>query len=980
MNDDSRQLLSSVLHGTLRSALWLLTAFTVSCAPLPKGEPSPAVPFKAVPRDKVAKVKPSPLPEQRPPARYSSNTGPGGVVLGVPATTPPPPPPPTGTSVSGLAVGCDPLHYLLDREGINATTGIDNRFSWWDKTPPNSGPLQPPASVSTQDAARGSLICHFHPALARVVGVADSRISGAGFKVLSWTDPAQLAQSEFVIRRLRPHTLPSVENLPRAGGGNERVLLNGSEVPVDTGGDRFRPSVWLDFAVPQRAVAVEYGIPSSATEQIKHAGVKLIGYNAGGGVLNLQSDGREYGGRNTVLVPGDFGNVIGIQDRDGRIARVELRFDYTNADRLDEGGDPGDKITAPQVVQRVWHEPLPPAAVKQGFVGVSTHDEVSPSGTFAALTFRQRFGKDPGPETVTVPFGFDRAIVMIRGLRWNFAFFDPLPVTEMSAALTPAGVAEISGNRELTITPSGRLNGDGRMSDKFHVVVDYTVLAWRRDQVELFSATGSASSGGAQNNDAVNNIVLSDPCPFSSTSISVERRREVCGPLFGAPQSFALRMSPAQEISRIDMIIPSETGFFSRNGVTLRREDQGNQPVVRWQQLVHLESSDDNAQTLEFGGTILSGTSLKVGPDALASAPASVANAANPTTFPRAETGPRNDRSVYGFGIDLPRSLGIAWPVLGDVAFVALEEFYSEPNGPLHEFDVEVKGDSYQGSIIDWKVGLGIDTEPPIIGGIGASRNRFIATTPLFGAIDNVAPFALATARKTDVVFDRGVSGLTQNTPDTLGVLENTSSQALWIDEMRRGNQPGDALFQLEFVMPRHPMERGSNPLSFVRVTESQLNDRMPLLLRPGERITILGRYSPTKPTFLPDIGSAEFRVRGVSSSIRVFALGAAIEGSPAAEWRPAQLTFDSALPAGDPGLTQVAFLVTTGSTPLAVNRLAFEDASLGYRHELLPLIEPEMMGVRVICGDATTKCRQQTRLIAETNAGPIALTVRLQP
>ena len=39
------------------------------------------------------------------------------------------------------------------------------------------------------------------------------------------------------------------------------------------------------------------------------------------------------------------------------------------------------------------------------------------------------------------------------------------------------------------------------------------------------------------------------------------------------------------------------------------------------------------------------------------------------------------------------------------------------------------------------------------------------------------------------------------------------------------------------------------------------------------------------------------------------------------------------------------------------------EDASLGYGFVMLPQIEPDLIGVRVTCGDATAVCRNQTRL-----------------
>src|SRR5581483_4074728 len=769
----------------------------------------------------------------------------------------------------------------------------------------------------------------FHPALARVVGASSTQIADAGFRLLAWDDasitsPNQLAGVEFIVRRLHPHSVPAVREIARAGGGSARVLVNESAgVPADIGGDRLRPSLWIDFAVPQRAVAIEFGIPLDTGQDINQAGAKLIGYDRDGralriataeGVVELRSDGRVYG-TDVDIAPGDFGNVVGIQDRAGRIASVELRFDFVNANNLDDGGEPGAKIIAPQVVQRVWHEPLPPAAVLQGFVGISTFVPPvnPPPNVIVPPSFEQRFGKPPGAETLSLPFGLDRAVVMIRGVRWEFAHPFPHPITELSAGVAPLGIAEFAPDAgQLTITPSGRMVGEAGTAHEFHLIVDYLVLAWRSTQVELFGGFGSAASERTQDNQAVTRITLSDPCPFSSSTLSVERRREVCGPLFGAPQSLALRMDAAQEIDRLDLVVASETGLASRQGLSLRRDDHDGQPIVVWEQGAALDGSDDDAQRMEFVGTVLTGTGLRVGPDALGPPlPHAVRNAADPQTLPRADTGPREDRSSYGFSAQVHRDFGIAWPLLGDVAFVAFEQLYTEPSGPLQQLDFEVAGDAYAGSIIDWKTGLGINTEPPIIGGAGASRDRFIGATALFGALDNMTPFSLASAAKRDVVFESGVQGLTQRGVDIPGFIENNSRDALWIDDIRRGTQPADNLFELEFLLTRHPMERGSGAgLSFVRVSEQGLRERLPLLLRPDERITILGRYTPSAASgFLPDMGGVEFALRsGLTRSVRVFALGTAVEANPAGEWRPSELVFMSA--AGAPPQAQVAVLV----------------------------------------------------------------------
>ena len=147
---------------SLRLLVMALSTALGACAGSP---PVPVKPFELKPRELDVKFRHGSPPAAllfRP--RYST-PGEAGVILEPPAASPPRPP--TGTTVSGLAAQCDPLHYLLDRANAEDATGIDNRFSWWTKTAPDSGPLRPPA-LADPIATRNSLICHFHPALARV--------------------------------------------------------------------------------------------------------------------------------------------------------------------------------------------------------------------------------------------------------------------------------------------------------------------------------------------------------------------------------------------------------------------------------------------------------------------------------------------------------------------------------------------------------------------------------------------------------------------------------------------------------------------------------------------------------------------------------------------------------------------------------------------------------------------------------------------
>jgi hypothetical protein len=99
-------------------------------------------------------------------------------------------------------------------------------------------------------------------------------------------------------------------------------------------------------------------------------------------------------------------NLVGVRHQGGAITSVELRFH-----------DPENHILEPQIVFRIWHEPLPLSAVKQGTLATE-----GGRGAFAPPSDRPVIRLPPppvpfGPDEIRLPFRCNRAVVMLRGFK-----------------------------------------------------------------------------------------------------------------------------------------------------------------------------------------------------------------------------------------------------------------------------------------------------------------------------------------------------------------------------------------------------------------------------------------------------------------------------------------------------------------------------------------------------------------------------------
>ncbi len=497
-----------------------------------------------------------------------------------------------GTTTRGQQVGlCN--HYLPA-----------NRFDWWDAQVPNTDEIRiRPGAETPQEALRDEFCSPF----STVVGADLGELPPAPYgRTISWDDlpddasPNAVPGIEFSVRKARPESVPVLRTLSvEVGRGrvDRKILINGVEAGYEPDPTRPRPSLFIDFAVPQRAVGLEFGFfvdDESADERVIDPGrVRLIAHDRDGVVLLESSAGVTRTGNleaNTVF------NVIGVRHQGGAIRSVELRF-----------GGPDNPIQEPQIVSRIWHEPLPPAAVLQGTLalegepvrragpggrevepgarpdepGFSPDEDESEPGAGAGGRRGPAYRLPPpvdqqgqpipfGPAQITLPFLCDRALAMMRGFKLQFLDQLPHEVHEIAAGLNNWSVFRVEPGGTITLDPSGWLLSDTRdafgYGVPYRVLIYYTLLAWNADQMELYtSEVFDAQSNLTQDDLASGSIEKRDPCPVPDAERMGADPTAVCGPLFGGMQWFRFRTPRDQEYGQIFLATGQIGGAVARS-------------------------------------------------------------------------------------------------------------------------------------------------------------------------------------------------------------------------------------------------------------------------------------------------------------------------------------------------------------------------------------------------------------------------------
>ncbi len=847
-----------------------------------------------------------------------------------------------------------------------------NRLNWWDLDAqgliPATQPIQNPGGDPSEvDSIFYSEFCS---PLATVFGADLQTVESVGAgTAIPWDSvpdggsPNTVPSIELSVRSLRPASVPVIREVEVILGPNERVrrkvLVNAVEKGHELDPSQIRPSLFLDFFVPQRAVGLECGFLGDRDREVNPRKVRLIARDSAGGVL-VESTGNDL-----FPIPWNANALfyrIGVRHQGGAIRSVELRL-----------GDAEDAILEPQIVYRIWHETLPPAAVTQGAAAVEHNPNPPAEGDNVVVPPQV---VPLGPVSVKLPFRCDRAIVMMRGFKMFFLDQQPHKVDAIEALISgPSlgsearipGIFETAPGGRITLVPHGRLSSGE--DDGYRVLIFYVILAWNSEQMELLPISGYQSDVRDAGGLFSSMVRVRDPCPPPRATCNFPGA--ILGGLFGGLQGFSLvARRGAQDIELLGLHMGvvgggecqeprPELGPFRLQRLPFGRPALHRSGAdIAWEFCTDFYDVPANFRAAQ--GTVLLGRSLRG--EALI----------DQRTFILDRFGPRDPSKPFAFTFDLP--------VSADMAFFALGQFFFEPKGEINELEVEIHGLDYDGEFLQWELGIGISVSPPITGGLGRAKRRAAFAWPTFGGVVRRTVAADTRWAVRHLRFDRGIRGALFLEPDQYGAIRNLGNVPILFTRAGRGGpQAGEFNFLLEY----------QGDVFF----EVELANRAPLVLNPGETLLIGGRFFPQAdagPNDPPRSAWVEFETNSPRFPIlRVEAEGRTIAEQPQGAMLPAVVNFGivgldaSNHPLGFP--TRNVLLISNGQTPLLVQSLVLDDPARGFTFGIRDLgrVEPQTMtsGILYQVEPGDTMVIEvrfvpenpgpvETRLVALTNAG----------
>jgi hypothetical protein len=537
--------------------------------------------------------------------------------------------------------------------------------------------------------------------------------------------------------------------------------------------------------------------------------------------------------------------------------------------------------------------------------------------------------------------------------------------------------------KAVVLTPHGLLDGFAdnelfRYRDVPHipyrVVLYFTLLGWDSEQVNLSVSPGSTgfTPYTARVTDSwVNNTSLSEQHDSMTVSGSGER-------LFGGITGFELKFN--SDGIKLDKLLLS--AGFQRSYIN----PESDSPTLSslpsggtwWGFLSETDTDGFAIHTMRVDGVVLQGhnNSLLLGADRAAAEEDQRATLHSfdigQSSFLAYAQGPRAPIGDYFYNTDTIRDdYNLAWPVKGDVAFTGLNYFFFYPEGPVEELDVEIAGDTFLGNIIDWKMGLGVNTLPGITGGLDISPKRGIFSIPTFGSINRGIWSAPSSALWSEFRVRDAVVGCTNYYPRDVGFIESKGQAPLLINDVNKGNSTDDSYFDYHFNW------RGQT------MSLAELKQRLPILLWKNEKLEIRTTYTPLQPGGVPGTAlephhaTLIFNTNSeVHGTITYRTNGSTRAGNANAEWLPDSIDFGYVPP--EQSITRTAMLHTTGDLPLCINELYIEDPNSGFEiTSVRNTPEPEVVAIAVRFINSSglnTRAQEQTRLIANTNAGMVTV------
>ena len=403
-----------------------------------------------------------------------------------------------------------------------------NHLDWWTARPPAAG-----AVTALREERYRALLREFHANIATVAGddvddgnfvdpyglTADTGIETAGgapadvaayfelypMRRASWhTVPEASAVQpapEFRIRHaVVDGSVPRFANLRFVGDATPRRVI----VSVD------RNVIWIDFALAQRAVALQAGFaggPDAEGRERNRESFRLEAWRSDGSLVGATTGGnltdRNWASRGVEL--------LALRDDRADIRTVRFSHEDVAAFTPDEA----------LFVYRVWHEPLPAAVVRQGtvtnfpletFVGHQHRDHPDlpaqpadpPRATYETPPSLEMAGGvfSYGIVDLPLPFGCDRAAVFLRGFKIipgvearNRREPQPQKFSRLRVSLV-ATQAPSADNRRISFRLDDEYSwGEEREERGDALVAAYwSVLAWHSDRAELFRSFAFGAS------------------------------------------------------------------------------------------------------------------------------------------------------------------------------------------------------------------------------------------------------------------------------------------------------------------------------------------------------------------------------------------------------------------------------------------------------------------------------------------------------
>jgi hypothetical protein len=850
-----------------------------------------------------------------------------------------------------------------------------NRFEWWDVVVPWTQAIGSLGADPNLDLDQ-IFYSEFCSPLSTVVGADLHAVDSIGARTAITWDPApdgaspnSLPSIEFSVRTLHPGSVPVIKEVEVILGPDERVgrkvLINAVEAGHDLDPTQTRPSLFIDFFVPQRAVGLECGFLGEEDREMNPQKVTLIARDSGGEVL-VESRGDEL-----LRIPWRANAVfyrIGVRHREGAIRSIELRF-----------GDLDEVILEPQIVYRIWHEPLPPAAVMQGTAALEFDPNPSPSSDEDHVIRVPPHDGPLGPITITLPFRCDRAVVMMRGFKMFFLDQQPHKVRQIGAIISDSStghsIFRTDPGGRITLVPSGLLTS--AETHGYRMLIYYLVLAWSSDQMELLPLAGyqrdQTDSGGLLSSK----MTLQDPCHRSHSAC--EFPGSVLGPLSGSLGGFSFTTSPAQEVGLLGLhmgivggskcVEPSGGGFTIR-GVPFERPSlhRNGGGTITWEFCTDFYDVSQSSRATQ--GTVLIGRSLRI-------------ETTDDPTIIFGPIGGRDPNDPFLFTTDIWDRF--AQPISADMAFLSLGQFIFEPSGEIRELEVEVHGREYDGEIIKWQLGAGISVSPPISSG----GKRAVFGWPAFGGVVRRTIAADIRLAVQHLSFHEGIRESLSFEPDQYGAIRNTGNvPVLLTSATRRGPQADEFNFLID--------DGGDI------VREDALVARAPLVLHPGQTLTIGGVFFPqvdAGPNDPPRYAWCDFATNIPEMPIvRIEARGRTIPPQPHGAVLPTLIDFGFVhLHASNDPQSRLGFptrnvlLISDGQTPLLIRSLGLDDDALGFSFGIRdPGLQPEPLALdvpyQIDAGGAMVIEVQfvpvvlglvETQLVALTNSGRLETRLR---